>query len=221
MSTRSCQVADRSVIRRVIDCDVIVRLKETHLANLLSAHSRCSDVCHRADREFQARVCRINPISNNRNADRVKRSYFDVFPDQPLHDVEIVNHQVEHDVDVQRTRGELAHAMNFKIDGTLDVWPERDQRRIEAFGVADLQYRAAFPARSDHAIRFFQSARDWFLNQHVYAGFEQAASYLAMRFGRNSQTDGVNSADQRVPISRRIRAPFRGGAARARFVEIA
>src|SRR5690349_21044554 len=41
------ETADGSAFGRVVDCNVIVRLKETHLANLLGADSRGSDVRHR------------------------------------------------------------------------------------------------------------------------------------------------------------------------------
>src|ERR1043165_2508680 len=43
-----CETADRRALRRVVDRDVVVRLKETHLANLLGADARSRDVRHRA-----------------------------------------------------------------------------------------------------------------------------------------------------------------------------
>ncbi len=46
-------------------------------------------------------------VGQNRDADGVQIDYFDIFADQPLHDVQIVNHQIEHDIDVERTRGFL------------------------------------------------------------------------------------------------------------------
>src|SRR5712692_1227373 len=221
MSPRRRQVANRSVIRRVVDGDVIARLKETHLANPLSTHPRGGDVRYRAGREFQSRIGGIDALSQDRNTHRVQRSYLDLLANQPLHDVQIVNHQIKHDVDVQASRRELAYAMNLKIDGIVHMWPQSDKRGIEAFGVTDLQHRAAFLPRSDHAIRFFQRARDWFLNQHVNAGFEQAASDLTMRFGRHRQTHGVDFTNQRAPVGGHTRGILVGNPASLCLIKIA
>ena len=40
------QVADRSVLRGVVDSDVIMWLKKTHLANFFRAYTRGRDVCY-------------------------------------------------------------------------------------------------------------------------------------------------------------------------------
>ena len=82
----------------------------------------------------------------------------DLTADEPLHDVEIVNHQIKDDINVERARGEFADAMNLKIEGLADVRAQCDERRIEAFEVADLQERAAPPGGLDHPIGFFEGA---------------------------------------------------------------
>src|SRR5437899_2326054 len=95
------QVADRSMISHVVNRDIIAWLEETHLTNFLSTDPRCSDVRYRTCRKFQTSIGCIDSISQNRNADSMQPSHFDIFAHQPLHDVQIVNHQVEDDVDVQ------------------------------------------------------------------------------------------------------------------------
>ncbi len=115
-----------------------MRLKETHLPDLFRSHSRSGDVRHRARRKFEPRIRGVDFVRENRDTDGVNVCDFNVFADQPLHDIEIVNHQVEHDVDVQRARSELAHAMNLKIDWLANVWTQRDHRRIETFEVPNL-----------------------------------------------------------------------------------
>ena len=126
--------------------------------------------------------------------------YFDVFADQPLHDVQIVNHQIEHDIDVERTRGEFPDAMDFEVDGIAHVWTQGYERGIEAFEMADLEQRASLLRGSNHSIGFSQRWRDRLFDQHVNPRFQQSAGDLAMRFRRNRETDGIDAANQIAPI---------------------
>src|SRR6266404_1315213 len=116
----------------VIDCDVIARLEETHLANLFSADARGGDIGDGARGKLQARVRGIHAVSQDRDSDGMQAGDLDFFADQPLHDVQIVNHQVEHDVDVQGTRGELAYAMYLEIDRVANMRAQSHQCRVES-----------------------------------------------------------------------------------------
>src|SRR6266542_1246668 len=93
-----------------------MRLKEAHLPDLFCAHSRSCNVCDGAGRELQASVCSIDFVSQYRNTNRVQFGYSNILADQPLHNVQIMDHQVKYYVNIQRTRGKLADAMNLKID---------------------------------------------------------------------------------------------------------
>src|SRR5205085_385537 len=61
------EVADRCVISRVIDGDVIARLEKAHLTNLLSANARRGDVGDRAGSEFETGVRGIYSIREDGN----------------------------------------------------------------------------------------------------------------------------------------------------------
>src|SRR5258706_11236664 len=126
------------MVRGVIDDDVIAGLEETHLANLFGADPGSSDVGHRAGRKLQPRVRGVDTISDNGNPNRVQTDDLDVFADQPLNYIKIVNHQVQDHIDVQRTSSELANAMNLEIDWIAHVRAQRHQRRIKSLGMADL-----------------------------------------------------------------------------------
>jgi len=80
---------------------------------------------------------------------KVAGAALDVFADEPLHYIQIVNHQIQHHIDVQRASAELTHAMNFEIDWVADVRAQRNQRRIEPLRMAHLQDSAAFPGGRD------------------------------------------------------------------------
>ena len=130
----------------------------------------------------------------------MQRSHFDILANQPLHDVEVVNHQVEHHVDVQRAGRELAYAMNLEIDRITHMWPEREQRWTETFGMAHLQNGAALLGGSNHQVGFIQGARDWFFDQDVNAVLKQGASNRAVRFSGYSETHSVDLTDQIAPV---------------------
>ena len=77
------QITDRSIVRRVVDHDVVARLKETHLANLFRADPRRSYVRDGAGGKFDSRVRGVNSIRENRDADGVHVGNLDVAPNQP------------------------------------------------------------------------------------------------------------------------------------------
>ena len=89
------------MIGNVIHRDVVARLEEAHLANSFCADARCSDVGNRACRELQSCVGRVDSIRQDRYANRMKRSHLDLFAHEPLDDIQIVNHQIEHDIDIK------------------------------------------------------------------------------------------------------------------------
>src|SRR6266850_2121651 len=122
----------------VVDGDVIAWLKKPHLANLFSADARGRDIGDGASRKFQARVGGVHAISKNGNSDSMQTGDLDVFTHQPLYDIQIVNHQVQDDVDVQGASRELADAMNLEINRITHVGAQCDQRRIEPLGMSYL-----------------------------------------------------------------------------------
>ena len=132
------KITDRSIVRRVVNHDIVARLKEAHLANLFRPDARGSYVRDGARRKFNPRIRGVNSIRENGNTDGVHVGNVDIAANQPLDNVEIVNHQIEHDVDVQRARRELSNAMNFEIDGIAHMWAQRNHRRIEALSMANL-----------------------------------------------------------------------------------
>ena len=83
-------------------------LKEAHLPDLLCADTRGSDVGDCSGRKFETRIRSINTIRQDRNPDGSHVRHFNLTAYEPLHDVQIVNHQIEHNVYVQAARAEQA-----------------------------------------------------------------------------------------------------------------
>src|ERR1043165_3597449 len=168
------------MIRNVIDGNVIAWLKEPHLANFFGADARSRDVGHGATRKLKARIRGVHLVGENWDPDRVQFSHLNLFANQPLHNIKIVNHQVEHYIDVERARGKLTYAVNFEIDWIAHMRTQRDKRRIKSLCMAHLQNRVAFVRRGNHPGSFVERARNWFLDQYVHARLKQFASDLTM-----------------------------------------
>jgi len=66
--------------------------------------------------KLQSRIRRVNLIGQNGNSNCVNGSN-STLPHKPLHDIEIVNHEIKYDIDIQRARRKLSYTMNFEIDG--------------------------------------------------------------------------------------------------------
>src|SRR5579885_388198 len=212
---------DRCASRSVVNGAVVLRLEEAHLANLLRADARGRDVRDRAGRKFDARVRGVHAVRQDWQADGANVRHLGLAADEPEDYVEVVDHQVEHHVNVERARGELADAVNLEIDGVADVRAERDERGVEAFEVSDHQRRLAALGGGGHRVGLIYRARDRFFDEDVDARFEQRAGDLGVRLGRRGEADGVNVADERAPVGRPFRPALFGDRARGLFVRVA
>ncbi len=109
-------------------------------------------------------------------------------------DVEVVNHQVEHDVDVEAAIGKRAEAMHLD-EPRSDEAPARGlDGRIEALGVPDRDDRAAGTPGGDDRVGLGDRARNRLLDEHRDAALEQRARDLRVRGGRRGHHDGVHGA---------------------------
>src|SRR5690349_5830931 len=84
---RLSQITDRSVVRCIVDHNIVARLKEAHLTNFFRADARGSYICDSPSRKFDPRVRGVNSTREDWNADGVHAGNLDVGPDQPLHNV--------------------------------------------------------------------------------------------------------------------------------------
>ena len=104
------KITDRNIVRRIVDHDVVARLKETHLANLFRPDTRGGYVRDGAGGKFYSRVRGVNSIRENGNADGVHVGDIDVVLDLMIHDLDIVQWLVGSEVDVANV-----HAVGIPI----------------------------------------------------------------------------------------------------------
>src|SRR6266542_3662632 len=109
------------MVRYIVHRNVIAGLEKPHLANSFSANARHGDVGDGSGRKLETGICGVDSLRNYRNTHGVQARYLNFFSDQPLHDIEIVDHQVEHYIDVQRPGRKLTNAMNLEINGIADM----------------------------------------------------------------------------------------------------
>src|SRR5579864_6899057 len=125
------------VLTGIIERDVFVRLKQPKLAHAFGRYSTGGEIGDAAARKLKADVGDID--FGGKNGDAGGSDFFGRRVRKREHDVDIVNHQIEDDVDVEAARAEFAHAVDFKKQRLGDGGFEREDGGIEALEVADLE----------------------------------------------------------------------------------
>ena len=128
---------DRAVLE--VDRNVAVGLEHAQLAHRLRAHAARGHVGDAAVRELDACVGDVDPAGEHRDAVRAHLDYWRV--DERQDDVEVMNHQVEHDVDVGAARLERREPVAFHEPGRRDAAAHCDEGGVEALEVPDPQHQ--------------------------------------------------------------------------------
>src|SRR5438105_5602357 len=115
-----------------------MRLKKPQLSHFLEADPTRRKICDTAVFKFHTRVGNVRSRREYRNADctdLLHRSR-----NQTEHDVDIVNHEVENDINIQTSRRKRGKPVNFE-----ELWPccnlaGESHDWIESLHVTDLQH---------------------------------------------------------------------------------
>src|SRR6185436_1882518 len=94
-------------------------------------------------------------------------------PVQGQDDVEVVDHQVQDDVDVEAARGERAQPVNLDEARGRDGRLQDVHRRVEALDVADLEDGLAVRGHADQVLRLGGRRGHGLLDQDVLAGIQE------------------------------------------------
>ena len=125
------------------------------------------------------------------------RTRANVGPDQVQHQVDVVNHQVEHGADVGRTGGEqpARRGVDESRGGQIGL------RRPTTAGLKrstwpDLQHGTAAAAGGHQFVGFADTGGQRLFDQHVQAAIEKVECHVAMSVRRGGDDRGVDFVDQ-------------------------
>jgi hypothetical protein len=106
-------------------------------------------------------------------------------------DVEVVNHEVEDDVDVESAGAEEAETVGLEEHGAVDERGEGSDGGVEAFEVADLDEAVVEAAEADELVGLLECGGDGFLDEDVDAGLDEGGGGLEVSGGRHADGGGV------------------------------
>lgn len=87
-------------------------------------------------------------------------------------DIEVVNHEIEHDVNVEAAGSEDAQAVNFEKKWNREGLFKGRDSGVEAFEMTDLQNAATIVGETGEAYAGGCRFGDGFFNEYIYARFE-------------------------------------------------
>ena len=93
--------------------------------------------------------------------------------DQTEHDVEVVHHEVENDIDIEGARGENAEPVRLKEHGHVDVWLHGEHCGVEALQMANLKDALMTRGQIDECVGLGQRRGDRLFYQNIDAGLNQ------------------------------------------------
>ena len=115
-----------------------------------------------------------------------------------MEDLQVVDHQVQHNVDIQATRAELRHPLNFDEAGHKT----RRQHSLNGGIVElDMAHRQHHPARGGgchQRVRLVQGGGDRLLHQNVDPGLDQTSRDFKVIHGRHGDHRDIDGLSQRL-----------------------
>jgi len=184
----SGDVDEEKLLVREIDGEVLARLKEAQLADLFGTDAAGGEVGDAAVGELEADVGDVGLVREDGKADGADVCDWRV--DEAEYDIEIVDHEVEHDIDVERAGGEDAEAMRLKEHGLLEKRKSGGDGGVEALQVTHLQDAAMGRGGFEKRIGIGERSGDGFFDEEIDAGGEEATAYAAVVDGGDAERGG-------------------------------
>ena len=157
----------------VIERNILSRLEESQLAHPLRRNPARGKVRNAPGLKLQPHVRNVHLPRQNRQSDRPH--FFDRRLRKRQHDVEIVDHQIQHNIHIQRPRSKHAQPVHLKKHGLRQQRNRGPHRRIEALQMPHLRDPLVRSRKRNQLLGLRQRARQRLLDQHIHASLHQLA----------------------------------------------
>src|SRR5574341_320161 len=187
-------------------------------ALLLVRHPAGRDVGHAAVLEQDASHDRIDlPGDDGRSHGAYLPGYR---PREVAYDIEVVDHEVEHYVDVRAPYGERRTPLSLQVARRFEESLDRRDRRVEPFYMAYLEDQRLSRRQLDKFIGLFEGHRDRFFEQDMDALLKELLCHAVMERGRHDNAHRVDPAEKVLRPRKRQGASFPGDLGRPRGVRV-
>ena len=201
-----------------VDRQVGVVLEDAQLALLLHADPAGRGVGDAAAVKADARVDDVDLAGEHTRTDSIDA--LDGCADQLLDEVDVVDHEIEHDADVGAAQLERREPVRLDEAQLLQTAGRGQDRRIETFEVADLQRAVVNTRDVDELARLGNGGRDGLLDEHVNAVPEQRAADRMMQWSRHREADCVDLVEDLAIVADSRHAKLRTDSRRGRGIRI-
>ncbi len=185
---------DEGLAVAVVDRDVGVALDDAELSDSASGDAAGGEVGDAAALKGQPGVRYVLVNRNGGHTNGVHRD--DRGGDQVKQDIEVVDHEVKDDADVERAEGEWADAVAVNVKRGGEVCFGRDEGGVEAFDVSDLDGDAAAVGEGEQLVSLGEGAGEGFFDEDGAALFDEVASDGAVCGGWDGDACGVDVGDK-------------------------
>ena len=185
---------DGEILAGVVERQVLVGLEEAEFADALGGDAAGGEVGHAAVGELQADVGDIHLAGEDGDAGGA--DFLGLGAGERQDEVHVVDHEIEHDVDIQAARAEQVHAVDFEEEGQGGALFEGQDGGVKALQVAHLQDAAVAGGGLDQAVGGGKVAGDGLFDQDVDAGVEKVAADFGVDGGGRGDDGGVDLAGE-------------------------
>ncbi len=189
---------DPAALVLVVEGEVAIGLEDADFAHLFGAHAGGGEVGDAAVGEFEAGVGDVLALHEDRDADGVDINEGAFY--QVEDDFDVVDHEVEHDADVDAAIGEGGEAVGFDETRGVEALFELAEDGVEAFDVTDLEDGVVGLGEVDKELGFGVTLGDGFLDEDVAAFGEEDFADGAMVDGGDGDGGGVHGVGKGVQV---------------------
>ncbi len=174
-----------------VEGEVLVGLEEAELADLLGGDAGGGEVGDAAGGEFEADVGDVGLAGEDGEADGADFFYGGVGEGED--DVEVVDHEVEDDVDVEGAGSEDAEAVGLEEHGVVEGGEGGGDGGVEALEMTDGDEPLVDEGGQHDLVGFCQRRRKGFFDEDVHTVIEQLGSDSGVVDGGNADAGGVRA----------------------------